>query len=172
MRRGDARYVGDVISSWVSRYIDENKEPKITVEKNHVLTKSRIESKFTQDIYTSKHHLIADEPKSYKGDDLGMSPYDLLLSGLGACTSMTIKMYAERKGISLDEVIVDLSHKKIYAKDCEECETLDGKVDIIEKHISIKGDFDETQEKRLYEIAERCPVNRTLQSEIKIKSSH
>ncbi len=172
MKRSNAKYAGDVISAWAGRYMEAEPKEEMKIEKNHVLTKSRIDSKFTQDIYTKDHHIIADEPKSYKGDNLGMNPYDLVLAGLGACTSMTIKMYAERKGIKLDEVLVDLSHKKIYAKDCDECETESGKVDVIEKHISITGEFDEAQEKRLYEIAERCPVNRTLQSEIKIKSSH
>lgn len=172
INRKNARYAADVISAWAGRYLNYSSEDKPRVEKSHVLTKSRIDSKFTQDIYTPDHHLIADEPKSYKGNNLGMNPYDLVLAGLGACTSMTIKMYAERKGIKLDEVLVDLSHKKIYAKDCDECETESGKVDVIEKYISITGDFDEAQEKRLYEIAERCPVNKTLQSEIKINSSH
>lgn len=172
MKRDDAEYAAQVIGAWANRYLSKGDEVLPTVADGTVLVNSRVGSRFTQDIYTDNHHLVADEPSSVKGDDLGMNPYELLLSGLGACTSMTMKMYAEHKGISLEEVSVALKHKRIHAKDCEDCETKSGKVDQIEKTISLKGDFTPDQETRLYEIAEKCPVNRTLLSEINIKSIH
>jgi putative redox protein len=170
MKRKDANYAAEIISSWVEKYIPKETENQTVVPEGKVLVKSRMNTKFTQDIYTDNHHVIVDEPLSYKGDNLGMSPYKMLLSGLGACTAMTIKMYAERKGIPLEEITIELSHQKIHAKDCEECETTTGKIDIIQKTISIKGKFTSEQEQKLHEIAEKCPVNRTLQSEVKINS--
>lgn len=171
MKKEDASYVADVLGSWVDRYILKHENKIVKVPKGSVLVRSRTGSKFTQDIFTNDHHLVADEPASVKGENLGMNPYELLLAGLGACTSMTVKMYAERKGIQFDDVSVTLSHSKIHAKDCEDCESTSGKVDVIHKNIEIKGNFTSEQEKRLYEIAEMCPVNKTLQSEIKIKNS-
>ena len=97
MNRQDAQYTGEVIGSWVLRYLNAPKKTKINVRKGEVLVASRSGAKFTQDIYTKDHHLVADEPLSVKGDHLGMNPYELLLSGLGACTSMTMKMYANLK---------------------------------------------------------------------------
>lgn len=170
--RSDAEYAAKIIGAWVSKYIDNKKGESIKVEKGSVSLKNRKGTKFTNDIYTSKHHIVADEPRSIGGNDLGLSPYELLLSGLGACTSMTLKMYAERKNINLESIQVDLRHSKIHAEDCNECETEKGMIDQIEKHIQIEGQFTPEQKQRLYEIAERCPVNRTLLSEVSIKSSH
>lgn len=174
MKRRDAEYAADTIGSWASRYISpcNSLQEKVSVKKGEVVVLNRKGAKFTQDIISKNHHLVADEPRSVKGDDLGMNPYELLLSSLGACTSMTMKMYCERKGIELDEVEVKLSHQKIHANDCEDCETEKGMVDEIEKHIKISGDFSEEQRQRILEIAEKCPVNRTLQSEIKVRSFH
>lgn len=167
----DAEYAASVIGSWAKRYLDlENKE-RPNVEAGEVHIKARVQNKFTQDVYTKTNHIVADEPRSYKGDDLGMSPYELLLAGLGACTSMTVKMYADRKNIKLTDIDVKLKHTKIHAKDCEECETESGKVDQIEKAIFLKGEFTPEQEKRMHEIAEMCPVNKTLLGEINVVKS-
>ncbi len=110
--------------------------------------------------------MVADEPLSFKGDNFGMNPYELLLASLGACTSMTMKMYADRKGIPLEDVVVELQHEKIHAKDCAECETKSGKIDKIFKKIELTGQLSAEQKNRLLEIAEKCPVKRTLKSEI------
>jgi len=173
MKRSDAQYAGEIIGSWALKYLPQQTETKknTSIEQGEVVVEGRKGTKFTQDIYTTHHKSVADEPLSYKGNNLGMSPYDYLLSALGACTSMTIKMYADRKNFKIDDIKVILSHKKIHAKDCEDCETQSGKVDVIEKRIFIQGDISDEQRARLHEIAEKCPVNKTLQSEVKIKSS-
>jgi uncharacterized OsmC-like protein len=114
------------------------------------------------------HHLRADEPASVGGDDSGFTPYDLLLAGLGACTSMTMRMYADQKKWPLEHVSVRLQHQKIHAQDCAECETREGKIDRIEREIEITGDLDEAQRTRLMEIADKCPVHRTLHAEVSI----
>jgi putative redox protein len=125
-------------------------------------------SKFNQFITIGPHHLVADEPVAAGGEDAGPGPYDFLLAGLGACTSMTMRLYADRKSLPLDRVTVTLKHSKIYAKDCAECETRDGMLDQIERDIAIDGALDAEQRKKLMEIADKCPVHRTLTSEIRI----
>jgi putative redox protein len=116
------------------------------------------------------HHLVADEPISMGGTDLGPAPYGYLMAGLGACTAMTLRMYSDRKEWPLDGVTVKLNHQKIYAADCETCETKEGKLDQIEREIELTGDLDDQQKLRLMQIADRCPVHRTLKSEIVIKT--
>ncbi len=112
--------------------------------------------------------MIADEPVAAGGEDSGPGPYDFVLAGLGACTSMTMRMYADRKSLPLERVTVTLKHSKIHASDCEECETREGMLDQIEREIAIEGNLDADQRKRLMEIADKCPVHRTLTSEIRI----
>lgn len=171
MKRKDANYAAQMIAAWATRYISHEsvKRPKLD---EGVLVKSRVGARFTQDVYTKDHHITADEPLSVKGDNLGLNPYELLLAGLGACTSMTLRMYADHKKIPLDGVEVKLQHSKIHAKDCENCEENSGKVDRIEKKISLTGSLSDEQKSRLYEIAEKCPVNRTLNSKIKIEAHY
>jgi uncharacterized OsmC-like protein len=123
---------------------------------------------FTQEIHAGPHRLHADEPASAGGTDTGPSPYDLLLAALGACTSMTVSMYARRKAWPLEEVTVHLRHSKIYAADCGECETKEGMLDRIERAIHFAGPLTEEQRSKLIEIANKCPVHRTLTSEIDI----
>jgi len=124
--------------------------------------------KFMNRAVIGEHAIMADEPRSAGGDETGPSPYDFLLISLGTCTSMTLRMYADRKGWPLETVQVRLSHGKVHAKDCEECETQKGKVDQIEREIKITGNLDDEQRTRLFEIADKCPVHRTLTSEINI----
>ncbi|SEB25335.1 MULTISPECIES: OsmC family protein [unclassified Mycobacterium] len=126
--------------------------------------------KYTQEIIAGGHRLIADEPRPF-GDDAGPSPYDLLLSALGACTSMTIRMYADKKGLPLEQVRVSLRHSRIHAKDCAECETQQGMVDHIDRDIELIGDLDDEQREKLLAIAERCPVHRTLTSSVHVSTS-
>jgi putative redox protein len=114
--------------------------------------------------------VVADEPTRHGGDDSGGGPYDLLLAGLGACTSMTIRMYADRKGWPLDRVRVRLGHEKVHAEDCAACETKGGRIDRIRREVALSGDLDDEQRAKLLEIADKCPVHRTLHSEVSIET--
>jgi uncharacterized OsmC-like protein len=125
---------------------------------------------FAQEISAGPHRLSADEPKAVGGSDTGPPPYDLLLAALGSCTSMTVAVYARRKGWPLEKVTVRLRHSKIYASDCADCETKEGKIDRIERDIQFEGTLTSEQRSMLREIANRCPVHRTLTSEIDIKT--
>lgn len=126
---------------------------------------------FAQEINVGKHRLEADEPTDVGGTDTGPSPYAFLLAALGSCTSMTLRMYADRKGWPLERVTVHLRHEKIHARDCEDCETRVGRIDQIERRIEIEGALDDEQRARLLEVADKCPVHRTLSSEVHIASS-
>jgi putative redox protein len=128
------------------------------------------ESGLVQEITSSAHRWRADEPVPL-GTDTGPSPYELLLSSLGACTSMTLRLYAQRKNIDLQRITIRLQHYRIHAEDCRDCETKEGLLDRIDREIELSGNLDEAQKQRLLEIAERCPVHRTLQSEINIRTS-
>jgi len=127
-------------------------------------------SGFAQEIAIGAHRLTADEPSEAGGKDTGPSPYDLLLAALGSCTSMTISLYARTKKWPLESVTVNLRHSKIHAADCRDCETKVGKIDRIEREIHLVGNLEPDQQKRLLEIADKCPVHRTLQSEIEIQT--
>ena len=116
------------------------------------------------------HHLSADEPRDAGGQDVGPNPYELLLSALGACTAMTVRMYAQRKGWPLEAVEVALQHERMHAQDCADCETRDGYLDHITKNISLQGALTADQRQRLIEISERCPVQKTLQHEVHVET--
>jgi putative redox protein len=121
-----------------------------------------------QRLRDGRHELIADEPEGMGGTDAGPSPYELLLMSLGACTSMTLRLYAQRKGWPLEAVRVHLKHDRIHAEDCRDCETKAGKIDRIDRAIEMTGPLSDEQRGRLLEIADKCPVHKTLTSEIKI----
>jgi putative redox protein len=125
---------------------------------------------YTQQITVGHHRLVADEPRPI-GDDAGPNPYDLVLAGLGACTSMTLRMYANRKGWPLDSVRVTLRHSRIHAEDCAHCETTKGWIGHIDREIELTGALDDSQRQRLLQIADQCPVHQTLTSEIDISTS-
>lgn len=127
--------------------------------------------RYAQNISVGPHLLRADEPHNSGGNDIGPNPYELLLSALGACTSMTLRMYAERKQWPLRGVQVRLAHSKIHAEDCAACDTKQGTLDQIDAEISLIGDLSEDQRQRLMEIADRCPVHRTLISEVQIRTT-
>lgn len=124
---------------------------------------------FRQEVVAGKHNLVADEPMNAGGGDAGPDPYDYLLTSLGVCTSMTIGLYARRKQFPLEGITVSLSHSRIYAADCEECETKEGMLDRIDVEVALAGPLSEEQHAKLMEIAGRCPVHRTLTSEINIR---
>ncbi len=165
----DSIYAGKVIGSWVSRYIKSTKREELE-SKNQVDVRIGEEG-YTTDIKSGVHQLTADEPEEHGGSDLGPSPYDYLLAALGSCTAMTLRMYADRKKWNLKEVKVHLDHSKVHAEDCEKCEeSSNNKIDKIERIIEFDGDLDNDQRKRLVEIADKCPVHKTLQSEINIET--
>ena len=166
-KRIDSQYVGEIIAPWASRYLELSEQSKAKSE-NQVL--ARTGDEFLTEILAGEHSLLSDEPASVGGTDLGPTPYDLLLSSLGACTGMTLRMYADRKKWPLQEVLVHLQHEKRHASDCEECESPASKLDHIDKEIQLIGDLDDAQRARLLEISARCPVHRTLSSEIVINS--
>lgn len=172
-RRADAVYVAGVLAAWAARYLPANEPAKddLATVDGEVVVAETGEGKFTQTVRSGDHRLLADEPTSVGGDGRGPGPYDFVLAGLGACTSMTVRMYAERKGWPLERVIVGLTHRKIHAEDCSDCETRSGKLDEIERTLTFEGDLDEEQRARLLEIADKCPVHRTLTHEIKIRST-
>jgi putative redox protein len=126
---------------------------------------------FAQEVVARNHRLRGDEPEAVGGTDSGPTPYDLLLAALGTCTSMTVRMYAERKGWPLTGVRVTLSHERIHARDCAECDKKEGRIDRIERSIRFLGDLDEAQRARLGEIADLCPVHKTLKNEIDIRTA-
>ena len=169
-QKSDAVYVANVIAAWAERYLDQ---PEIMTEgqvlEGLVLVRETHGGKFQQEILTGPHRLLADEPVELGGLDSGPGPYDFLLAGLGACTSMTIRLYADFKKIPLENVSVRLNHeKKIHTKDCEDCENKVTKVDHIDRAITLEGPLDAEQRKRLMEIADKCPVHQTLESKIDI----
>lgn len=169
-RRRDAQYAGDVIAAWAGRYIGRPSEDRPAGAAGEVTVSETGRGTFQQSITMGPHRLIADEPVDVGGLDSGPSPYDLLLAALGACTSMTLRMYAERKGLPLERVSVSLQHYRIHAADCETCDTARGQIDRIERHIRLEGDLDEPTARRLLEIADKCPVHRTLTSEVDIRT--
>jgi len=171
-RRADALYVAAVLPAWASRYLDlDDSSGEDRPDEGAVLVEETRAGKFTQRVIAGRHELVADEPKSVGGDDTGPTPYDYLLAGLGACTSMTMRLYADRKELPLDRVKVQLRHDKIHAEDCADCETKDGKIDRIVREIEMVGDLDDAQRAKLLEIADKCPVHRTLHSEVKVETS-
>jgi putative redox protein len=173
-RRADADYVADIVAAWAKRNIhsDDIAATRKLSEEGHVVISETGDGKFRQTISVNGTHILrADEPPSVGGDDSGPAPYDFLLAGLGACTSMTIRMYAERKNWPLEDVTVDLKHDKVHAKDCADCETAEGRLDLIEREITLAGALDDEQRGKLLEIADKCPVHRTLHGPVKIRSS-
>jgi len=169
-RPGDARFVASVLSAWAARYAFDPEEPDASGEEGTIEVSESHVGRYGQRIRAAGHALTADEPKP-TGADSGPSPYDLLLAALGACTSMTARMYADRKQWPLDDVHVALRHAKIHAEDCENCETKSGMIDHIERQITLTGTLDDDQRTRLLEIADKCPVHRTLHTEVDVQTS-
>ncbi|MFZ3310827.1 MAG: bifunctional alpha/beta hydrolase/OsmC family protein [Xanthobacteraceae bacterium] len=171
-KASDAAYVARVIASWADRYLDMAVDAQMTADTppGTVVVRETRRGKFQQEVIVGDHRLLADEPVKDGGLNSGPGPYDLLLAALGACTSMTIRLYADLKQIPLVRTQVRLRHEKIHASDCAECETKEGRIDRIDRAIAFEGDLTADQRARLLEIADKCPVHRTLKSEVDIRT--
>ena len=167
----DAEYIVTVTASWASKYVDAlgPKWREETPGEERVLVRIGAQG-FVSDIDAGGHPLVADEPVELGGCDQGPSPYQLLNAALGACTAMTLRMYAERKKLPLSGVLVRLEHAKVHARDCEDCPQEHARVDVIERQITLEGDLDAGQRQRLLEIADLCPVHRTLHESVVVRS--
>ena len=168
----DAAYVADVMAAWSERYLEPAEAARSGVASGDAVVVSEAGTgKFAQAVSVrGKHQLTADEPESFGGADRGPSPYEYLTAGLGACTSMTIRMYADRKRLPLRGVRVTLRHGKVHAEDCAECETKHGMLDRIDREIELAGPLDDDAKTKLLEIADKCPVHRTLHSKVWIET--
>jgi len=171
-RAKDAEYAADVIATWSARYLDlRQPAPPPGAPEGIVRVTEADPEGFLQDVNSGpSHHALADEPVSYGGTNQGMSPYQYLAAGLGACTSMTIRMYARRKKWPLTGVFVDVTHDKVHAQDCETCEASSNKIDQFTRIVHLDGPLDDDQRARLLAIADKCPVHRTLNSANKIET--
>jgi uncharacterized OsmC-like protein/fermentation-respiration switch protein FrsA (DUF1100 family) len=170
-RSSDAAYVANIIRAWAERYLDAQQPAAAAAhDAKAVVVRETGQGRFQQEITVGRHRFLADEPVEVGGLDSGPGPYDLLLAGLGACTAMTLRLYAERKALPLEGVTVELRHSRIHAVDCENCETKEGMLDRIDRAITMRGTLDAEQRRRLLEIADKCPVHRTLTSEIDIRT--
>ena len=169
----DASYVGQVIAAWATKYVDVAPQaaPSALEDWYDDRVAVRTASGFFTEARAQGFNLIVDEPVSSGGTDKGPDPYGYLLTSLGACTSITVRMYANRKGWPLESIVVRLEHKKVKAQDCEECVTESGRVDIIERDVVFNGPLDEEQLARLVDIADKCPVHRTMTSETVIRTN-
>jgi putative redox protein len=169
-RRADSEYVARTIAGWASRYLPpEATVEGVSVARGHLRVEEK-DHKFTQHVYSDSHHWLADEPRSVGGDNSGPDPYEHLLAALGACTSMTLRMYATRKSLPLEHVKVELRHGRDYHRDCQDCDEKTGKIEVIEREIALAGPLSEPERERLLQIADRCPVHRTLHSELQVRT--
>jgi len=176
-RPADASYAASVIAAWAARYLpapqrqDNGTSPAGPAGHDVVVVTESDARPYGQRITAGGHQLVADEPAAIGGADSGPTPYDLLLAGLGACTAITVRMYADRKGWPLRQTTVRLRHQRIHAKDCADCETKTGQMDQIERELQFEGELTDSQRARLLDIAERCPVHRTLHSEVLVSTA-
>jgi putative redox protein len=169
-RKADSEYVAATIAGWSSRYLPAaDAGEQLAVSQGHVRVEEK-NHKFTQHVHSDSHYWLADEPQSVGGDNTGPDPYEHLLAALGACTSMTLRMYANRKSLPLDHVSVELKHGRDYNRDCGGCDEKPVQIEVIERTVTLEGDLDAAQRERLLQIADRCPVHRTLHSELEVKT--
>jgi putative redox protein len=165
-REQDAAFVADVLSSWAQRYLEPPRQPPLEVAPGEAVVHDNAGYPYAQSVRVGPHALWSDEPLHVGGNDLGPTPYGLLAAALGSCTSMTLRMYADRKGFPLESVTTRVRHEKVHARDCEECETSEGRIDVLHREIELVGDLDEETRARLMNIADKCPVHRSLRAEI------
>lgn len=168
----DSLYVGEVIAGWAKRYLDVTEKVSPNLKTQHqVVASLDKEDGFTTQMKVGNHYLLADEPESFGGQDFGPSPYEFVSAGLSACTVMTLHMYAKRKGWPLENVEVHTSYSKTHAEDCENCERNSAKIDTFHRELKITGDLEDKQRERLVQIADKCPVHKTLHSETQVITS-
>ena len=168
-KRADSVYAGNMIAAWGEKYLNPDDKSVPVKSKSQVVSKTE-QGSYTTEIKAGRHHFLADEPEDVGGADLGPSPYELLSSGLAACTSMTLHMYAARKKWDLKEVLVHVDHNKDYGQDCAECEKSSAKIEHFSRKIELEGHLSDEQIQKLLEIADKCPVHKTLYSEIKVNT--
>lgn len=167
--RADAAYAADIIEAWAARYLPaEEAKPEQGDAHGFVTVTETGNGKFQQRVVSGRHELLADEPEEMGGSDTGPSPYDFLAIALGACTSMTLRLYAQRKKLALDRVSVKVAHDKEHLEDCDDCENKNAKVDVFTREIGLSGDLAPDKRKRLLEIADLCPVHKTLSQKSRI----
>jgi len=166
----DAQYAGGVIAAWAARYVGAPVRPRADDPADNRIVARTAAGGYYTEIMAGRHVLAADEPASVGGTDRGPTPYDLLAASLGACTAMTLQMYAARKQWPLEEAVVRLRHEKVHAEDCRRCDAHDSAVDRISRELELVGPLDEDQRRRLAQIADRCPVHRTLHGEIVVET--
>ncbi|MBI1252210.1 MAG: alpha/beta fold hydrolase [Alphaproteobacteria bacterium] len=169
-RAADSDYAAGVIAAWAQRYAPIADQDQPAAPAGEVIVEETGAGLLQNRVRVGAHSFIADEPKSIGGDETGPTPYDLLAASIGACKSMTMRLYAQRKGYALDRISVSVSHNRIHAQDCADCETKDGHVDEFVARISLQGALSEDDRARVLAIAERCPVHRTLESEVKVRT--
>lgn len=173
----DSQYVAEVLSAWASRYLKTNQtsagqeEVARQAGEQGVVIVREYDKKFTREILTQHHRVISDEPIALGGSDLGLNPYELLLAALGSCTSMTLRMYANHKQIDVQDIQVELQHSRIHAEDCADCEKQTTQIDLLTRNIRLTGNLSDQQRTRLLEIANKCPVHKTLQNKIRINTN-
>jgi len=164
----DSRYAGRVLAAWAAKYLGIDWPVlRLGADPGEAVSRTGAAG-FRSDVSLAGHTLIADEPEDYGGTDMGPTPYDLLSGALATCTSMTIRMYADHKKLPVESVTVSVRHDKIHAKDCEDCEQRDGRIDRFDRELRVEGDLTDEQLERIVEIADRCPVHRTLHGEVKV----
>lgn len=169
----DSEYAGGIIAVWAGRSLPLPPLPPERVPPDVVdnrVTARTGAGGFRTELFANGMPLVADEPVKYGGGNAGPSPYDYLLAALGACTGMTLRVYARSKGWPLEDVVVRLSHQKVHAEDCRDCDEKGGQIDSIERELEFHGELDEAQRQRLLDIAGRCPVHRTLTGEVRIRT--
>ena len=166
----DSEYVAATIAAWASRYLTpENESGRSPVAHGYVRVEEK-DHKFTQHVWSDSHYWLADEPRAVGGNNTGPDPYEHLLAALGTCTSMTLRMYAGRKKIPLEHVVVALKHSRDYQNDCQGCEEKGAQIDVLEREITLQGSLSEEERARLLEIADRCPVHRTLHNHLQVRT--
>jgi len=177
-RKADAAFVADMLSAWAARYLGEevdDSKPIVRPDPDRVTVVETRKGKFQSQVLAGEHVLLADEPEAVGGLDTGPTPYQYLNAALGACTAMTMRLYAERKSIPMDRVIVRVGHDRIHVDDCEECSASDGNsagmVDLMNREITISGQLSDEDRQRLMAIADKCPVHRTLENTVVVRTS-